>query len=184
MQDSGAWLDIAQRDGAVVLAAGGRWLVTAAAALDRELRAVPAVPPGSAVRIDLAAVERLDTAGAWLVLRTCRELERHGAHPTVENLPRAFAPLFEQVMKGEPGEHWPPAPPGLGERLSRLVEIVGRAAVEFAAMGRDLLGFVGQVATTLLAELRRPGRVRFTAMVGQMQRTGTTALPIIGLLSF
>jgi phospholipid/cholesterol/gamma-HCH transport system permease protein len=184
MQDSGAWLDIAQRDGAVVLAAGGRWLVTSAAALDRELRAVPPVAPGSAVRIDLSAVERLDTAGAWLVLRTCRELEHRGAHPTIENLPRAFAPLFEQVVKGEPTEHTPPAPPGLAERLGHRLELVGRAAVEFAAMGRDLLGFVGQVTTTLLAELRRPGRVRFTAMVAQTQRTGTAALPIIGLLSF
>jgi phospholipid/cholesterol/gamma-HCH transport system permease protein len=183
MQDSGAWLDIAQRDGAVVLAAGGRWLVASAATLDRELRAVPPVPPGSAVRIDLSAVERLDTAGAWLVLRTCRELERHGAHPTVEHLPSAFAPLFEQVMKSEPSEH-ALAPPGLVERLGRLLEIVGRAAVEFAVTGRELLGFVGQVTTTLLAELRRPGRVRFTALIAQMQRTGTTALPIIGLLSF
>jgi phospholipid/cholesterol/gamma-HCH transport system permease protein len=183
MQDSGAWLDIAQRDGAVVLAAGGRWLVASAAALDRELRAVPPVPPGSAVRIDLSAVERLDTAGAWLVLRTCRELERHGAHPTVEHLPTAFAPLFEQVMKSEPSEH-APAAPGLAERLARVLEIVGRAAVEFAVTGRELLGFVGQVTTTLLAELRRPGRVRFTALIAQMQQTGTTALPIIGLLSF
>jgi len=183
MQDSGAWLDIAQRDGAVVLAAGGRWLVASAAALDRELRAVPPVPPGSAVRIDLSAVERLDTAGAWLVLRTCRELERHGAHPTVEHLPTAFAPLFEHVMKSEPSEH-APAPPGLAERLGHVLEIVGRAAVEFAVTGRELLGFVGQVTTTLLAELRRPGRVRFTALIAQMQQTGTTALPIIGLLSF
>ena len=37
---------------------------------------------------------------------------------------------------------------------------------------------------TMAALLRRPGRLRLTALVAQMEETGVNALPIVGLLSF
>src|SRR5438046_3593973 len=53
------------------LRAEGTWLVTGAAELDRRLHDLD-LPTGQHVTLDLAGVERLDTTGAWLLLRTER----------------------------------------------------------------------------------------------------------------
>src|SRR5579859_6618464 len=91
-----AWLESGFREGAFVLRAGGAWRVQSAAKLDRTLGALD---PGSArsVLIDLAEVESLDSAGAWLLLRTERSLEARGLAVRVENLRPEIEPLLRKV---------------------------------------------------------------------------------------
>ena len=80
-----AAIDVSEEAGALVLHAAGDWLVTEAAGLDRRLRALR-VPSGRPVVVDAAGIERLDTAGAWLLLRTERELAGRGTRVTLTNL--------------------------------------------------------------------------------------------------
>jgi len=50
-------------------------------------------------------VSRLDSAGAWLLLRTRRALEAAGAKVTSFNLPELYLPLInslDQTRKAEP----------------------------------------------------------------------------------
>lgn len=47
-----------------------------------------------------------------------------------------------------------------------------------------MVNFLGLTVVTLLATLLHPRRLRITALVAQMERTGLDALPIIGLISF
>ena len=62
----GGWFEAAEREGRFVLAAAGRWDLETIAALEGQLRA--AIPAARrAVRLDLAAVDLLDTAGAWVL---------------------------------------------------------------------------------------------------------------------
>jgi phospholipid/cholesterol/gamma-HCH transport system permease protein len=183
MQSDEAGFDLETEGDALVLHAAGRWLVVAADALDRRLRQLESVVAGKRLRIDLAQVERLDTVGAWLVLRTQRDLEARGVHTTMENVPADFAPLFEQVARSEP-----PVPedevPGLIDVILASVAGLGRNTIDLLLEGRNLLGFFGLVAITLTRTLRHPSRLRSVALVTQMERTGVTALPILGLLSF
>ena len=184
MQGSGGWLEIARRDEVLVLEAGGRWLVGTAAELDRALKRLDGMAAGMAVRIDLARVEMLDTVGAWLVLRTCRRFEGQGVAASIENVPHAFAPLLDQVAKGEPPEAVAEPEPGLVERLRAALQLVGEATFEFCHGARELLGFFGLVCVTVARTIEQPGRLRSVSLVAQMQRVGVTALPIVGLLSF
>jgi phospholipid/cholesterol/gamma-HCH transport system permease protein len=184
MQENGGWVEIERQGEALVLAAGGRWLVATAAELDRKLNGLVAVEGATAARIDLAGVEMLDTVGAWLVLRTRRRLEGSGIAATIDNVPPGFAPLLDQVAKGEPPQP-PPAPrQGVGDTLRAGLELLGKGTVEFFRTGRDLLSVFGLVCVTVLRVLRRPERLRAVALLAQMERTGVTALPIVGLLSF
>ena len=85
-----------EEPGALVLRAAGDWLVR-----DRR-RARPAAarcqcPAGKRVTLDLAGIERLDTAGAWLLLRTEHDLAARGNAVEMPNLRPSFAPLFDQV---------------------------------------------------------------------------------------
>lgn len=184
MQGSGGGFDIAQQADALVLRASGPWLVATAAELDRALKGLGGIAAGMALRIDLAGVEALDTVGAWLVLRTCRDFERRGTAASIVNVSQSFAPLLDQVAKGEPPEQASPRRRHPTETLIAALQFVGEGAVEFYCAARDLLEFFGIICFTTARTLRHPARLRSISLVAQMQRTGVTALPIVGLLSF
>ena len=56
------------------LEAGGSWTVTYGAELDRQAVDVPAEKGGSA-RFDLRGIDRMDTAGAWMLVRLAARLK-------------------------------------------------------------------------------------------------------------
>ncbi len=184
MRSDDVELDLHAEGDALVLRAGGSWLVATAAALDRALRRLDGVVAGKRLRIDLAGVERLDTVGAWLVLRTQRELEARGVATSLENVAAAFAPLLEQVAKGEPPAPEKPRRSNVAESALSAIAHVGESTIRAMLSGRELIGFFGLVAVTLTRTLRHPARLRTLSLVTQMDRTGVTALPILGLLSF
>jgi phospholipid/cholesterol/gamma-HCH transport system permease protein len=183
MQPDEAGFDLQAEGDALVLHAAGGWLVAAAAALDRRLRQLDGVAAGTRLRIDLARVDRMDTVGAWLVLRTQRDLEARGVTISIENVAPDLVPLFEQVSRSEP-----PVPeqrrPGSLELVLASLAGLGKNTIDALLEARGLLGFFGLVVVTLWRTLRDPRRLRMVSMVTQMERTGVTALPILGLLSF
>jgi phospholipid/cholesterol/gamma-HCH transport system permease protein len=168
--------------GSFVLAATGEWLVTTASELDRRLRAVQ-MPCDQRVALDLAGIERLDTAGAWLLLRTEHDLAARGNAVETRNLRSNFAPLLDQVRAGGivvPARHPRPAHHSITGFLARI----GEVTLGLIARAYSILGFFGAVCESAGAVLRRPRRLRITALVAQMEQTGVDAVPIVGLLSF
>ncbi|HWD59233.1 MAG TPA: MlaE family lipid ABC transporter permease subunit [Stellaceae bacterium] len=177
-----ATISASEDDGELVLRAEGDWLVVGAAELDRRLHNLD-MPQGRHVTVDLSRVDRLDTAGAWLLLRTEHELAAHGNEVALENLPSRFAPLVEQVRSRgvvEPMPH--PIPPH--HTLVGFLERIGRVSATLAGQVYDILGFTGLVVVTFLKLLRQPRRLRLVATLVQMERVGLDAMPIVGLLSF
>lgn len=168
--------------GGTVLRAAGAWLVVTAAELDRRLHALD-MPRGRDVTVDLSGVDRLDSTGAWLLLRTEHELAARGNHVALSRLKPRFAPLLEQVRaRGivEPVPH--PVPPH--HTFIGFLERIGRVSADLANRLYSILGFTGLVTVTLLRLLRRPHRLRLTATLVQMEVVGLDAMPIVGLLSF
>ena len=184
MGDSGAGFDMTREEDGFVLHARGDWLIATAADLDRALRRLDQLGAGERLTLDLGGIDRLDTVGAWLVRRTCGALESRGVANSVENVPPAFAPLFDQVAKGEQPVPLVEAPRNFAAVIEAGLRYVGERTVEAGAAARDLMGFFGLIIVTWLRVLRRPGRLRWVALVAQMERTGVGALPIVGLLSF
>jgi|SRR5579862_5986123 len=178
------WIE-ARRDGAgLALAAGGRWLVSGAAALDRRLAAIDraeGLPALRRVRIDCAEIEALDTVGAWFVLRLKAAFGRNGAQVSIENLAAQFVPLLAQAEK-----YTPAAAPIMRRPRGPLDALasIGAETVEFLREAAGVLSFFGLVTITWLRVLSHPRRVRLVAFVSHMERTGVSALPIVGLLSF
>jgi phospholipid/cholesterol/gamma-HCH transport system permease protein len=167
---------------ALVLRADGEWLVTAAAELDRRLRALE-LPSGRRVIFDLAGIERLDTAGAWLVLRTEQALADRGNLVELVNLRTSFTPLIEQLQGRGPVVPLPhPIPPH--HSLVGFLARIGEVSVTALRRGYSMLSFGGLVCLTLARLLRDPRRLRVVATVRQMEQTGLDAMPIVGLLSF
>ena len=166
----------------LTLRPAGSWLVTSAAELDRRLLAL-ALPQDRDVRLDLAAIEHLDTAGAWLLLRTEQALAARGNRVAVANVPHGLAPLLAQVRAHgavSPAPH--PIPPHY--TLVGFVARIGEETLGVLYQLYSMLGFGGLVSVRIARTLVRPHRLRGVATVRQMEQAGLDAMPIVGLLSF
>jgi len=176
----GGWYETRIEGDRLVLTAGGDWTIDEALALDEGLRKLA---PGKLRRAELRLneIERLDTAGAWLIDRTREALAATGAEVEFVGVPAAHQGLLSRVLEIGRLEK-APLPPrrGLADLLAQLGEMVIGAFAE----GRDLLGFFGQIVVTLGRVILHPSRLRFTSFVSHLEQTGLNALPIVGLLSF
>jgi phospholipid/cholesterol/gamma-HCH transport system permease protein len=182
MPSVAATLVASEEPGSLILTATGEWLVESAAEIDRRLRALR-LPEGRRVTIDLSGVDRLDTAGAWLLLRTERDLTASGNAVQILNLRPNFNPLIDQVRAAgvvAPARHPRPA----HHTLVGFVSRIGQTSVGLVARAYSLLGFLGVVSATAVQLIRRPDRLNLTAIVAQMEQTGVNALPIVSLLTF
>ncbi len=165
-----------------VLRADGDWLVATAAELDRTLDAL-ALPHDARVTVDLGHLERLDTAGAWLLLRTEQALAALGNSVVVANLRPNLKPLLDHVR--QTGHHVAhPHPRPMHYTFVGFIARIGEITLLLLHRGYRILGFTGIVSATIARLLRHPRRLRWTAIVAQMERTGLDAMPITGLLSF
>src|SRR5712692_4874149 len=179
---SPATIVAAQESGALILRAQGDWLVGTAAELDRRLHALD-LPTRQRVTLDLAEVERLDTTGAWLLLRTEHALADRGNSVALATVRASFAPLIDQIRARGGGAPLPhPIPPH--HTLVGFVARIGEVTLRLMRRGYSILGFFGLVVITLAELVRHPRRLRLTATIVQMEHTGLNATPIVGLLSF
>ena len=171
-----------EESGSLVLAATGEWLVATAADLDRRLRGIE-VPRGGRVLLDLTGIDRLDTAGAWLLLRTEHDLTARGNIVEMRNLRASFEPLIDQVRTAgfaPPARHPRPA----HHTIAGFIARIGQISVGLIARAYSILGFFGVVCATAGRLARHPWRLNMTAIAAQMEQTGVNALPIVALLTF
>lgn len=127
-------------------------------------------------RIDLSAVERIDTVGAWLVTRTARE---HGAEVTgaSEDANR----LLEAVSKVNSDYQ---TQPQRTPAWKRVLNQIGEASLSAWRELIGIIGFFGALLIALVQQIRAGRRLRWNAIVTRFQTVGYDALPIIGLMSF
>jgi phospholipid/cholesterol/gamma-HCH transport system permease protein len=174
-----AWFKL-DRDGRQ-LSMGGAWTIAESARLDRELGALDLAGKGD-VSIDASKIERLDSAGAWLLLRTRRALEAAGTKVSGFIIPELYQPLLknlDQERKAEP--HKSRIPSGFRGRLYRI----GRATMHAWTQTISMLGYLGRVTVETGEAVASPGhKLRVAAMFHQVEETGINALPIVGLLAF
>ena len=178
-----AGISVREEAGGLTLRPEGDWVVATATELDRSLHALR-LPRGRPVTFDLSRLNRLDTAGAWLLLRTEQGLAAQGNTVALANVAEEFKPLIQQVHARD---HTAPLPPDPGPRRYSFVGFLartGHVSIMLSQRALSMLGFGGLVASALTMLLRHPGRLRATATTVQMEQTGLNAMPIVGLLSF
>ena len=163
-----------------VLQLGGRWTIRESTRLDPELRALHPEASG-AIAIDASQIERLDSAGAWLLLRTRRALEAAGHTISKFTLPELYQPLMENLEKGK----GPAAERPRRATFTGWLERVGRATVHAGRQGYSMLGYLGRVTVETVDAIASPkSNMRVAAIIHQVEETGISALPIVGLLAF
>ena len=160
-------------NGAARVALAGAWTIEAGAKLEDAARRLDEAPAGAT--LDLAALEGLDTAGAWVISRAKAGLEAAryaGLRPEYATLLReaAFAPSE--------------TPPRRSRGALGLVSDIGESV---AGAGRDLTGaldFLGRAVVCLGRLALHPRRWRMTSTAFHLETMGLRGAPLILMINF
>ena len=131
-------------------------------------------------RLDLSAIDRLDTLGAYLLGRVKDAGEAQGAVVELTSSRPEHVVLLGEVEREAPDYRSPARPIGL---VTVLVDI-GEGVTRF---GRDMVGgavFLGEVMTACVGVLFGPRRFRGPSLVNQVELIAFNGAPIIILISF
>ncbi len=180
MKPATGWFKTEQQGETLLLSAGGSWETASLAQLDVGLRRL-ARARVRAARIDLGAVDNMDTAGAWLLYRTRKELRARGVAAEFQGAKPAHAEILNRIETGDVEQTLERDEVG---PVLAMVERVGRASIAALGEGADLLSFLGATVITAGRAAVKPRRIRFTSLISHIEQVGLNAMPIVGLLSF
>src|SRR5580658_3877466 len=83
---------------------GGRWTIESSVRLDHKLRQIN-VAPANSLTIDGSKIERLDSIGALLLLRTARAFNASGCHVANLDVPPHYKRLLATLnQRPEPSD--------------------------------------------------------------------------------
>jgi phospholipid/cholesterol/gamma-HCH transport system permease protein len=176
------WVEAGRTRNCLQVRVGGDWVIATAPDLDRRLRETARHAPSDArAEIDLSGVDRLDTAGAWLIQRTATELGYAGLEVSLTGADERHSGLLDQVGRIEPTMDVEGRAPG---KLEEIAHRAGRATFFFCSAATRLLNFYGMLMVKTARTVVQPRRLRFKSLVYHMEETGLNAMPIVGLLAF
>ncbi|MEP1143030.1 MAG: ABC transporter permease [Henriciella sp.] len=161
----------------------GDWVIASLAGLDDELRQfVDAYGAQRLSQLDLTHLDRLDTAGAYLIDRTLRSFA-DGAPQPIGAAPEALALLDQARQLATQEEHAPPVHQE-GHGFVDMLERTGRNAHHIWDEALETLSFLGATLVAISTVVWKPAKMRWTALVSVMEDAGLDAVPIVAFLSF
>lgn len=167
--------------GGTRLSLAGSWTIEASRAIeDAAAKLVEAAKGARLVVLDLARVERMDTAGAWLIDRARADLETAGIASQFEGVRPEYATLLDEAKYR--AFDAPAAP--RGNPVLGLLNSVGKSVVD---LGKDLYegtGFLGETIVSIGRGLVSPRRFRITSLIYHIENFGLRSVPIIALINF
>lgn len=161
----------------VVVRCSGNWTVHGIATLEARLTTF-VWPSTDELVIDATAILAMDTAGAWLLHRTVRDLERQGRkirisglHPEHNTLLQLVAARATTQVRAAPTR-------------SNLLVVIGQRVWRHLLGLHGMLAFVGESTIVFARTVVQPRRLRWRTILYNLQTAGFEALPITGLLAF
>ncbi len=129
------------------------------------------------MQFDLSGVKRMDTAGAYALVRAAKgdiDPGRVRARPETIRLLELVASAARAKPAGKP------APRGFHEMTIRI----GRGAVNLLREMFETMVFTGHLLVVLARSVVNPRRVRWAACFSLAERAGLDAVPIVATTSF
>ncbi|RUV83151.1 ABC transporter permease, partial [Mesorhizobium sp. M1A.F.Ca.IN.022.07.1.1] len=160
----------------------GVWTTRTVASVDAEMRKIENRNSAKKLMLDLSQIEKMDTAGAWLIDRLASAFEKKGVEVHVQGQSEIASILLGAVgdaVRREP-ESGPAGPPNI---ILRALELVGRRVYE---MRDDFLASMNILGATIRGAQMKLGRghaVNPAAIFNQIDRMGVGAIPVVVLMS-
>jgi len=167
--------------GGLMLKAHGTWTLASVGRIDAQLRQFAEASLGRELVIDLADVERIDTAGAFVLQRTLAACGARTEISQFQNPPEGANLILSRV-----GESFAPCEiePRRANAFVLMLNRLGRGVEDAYFNAEAFFGFVGEVLAAIWRLVRAPRRFRAVSTVHHMEEAGLNAVPIVALLSF
>lgn len=158
----------------------GEWVLAHYRSIKQAIGAIDA--PSDTAELSLVAIERLDTAGAALIIQLVGLERVRDIEQWAPSLPSEQRALLLRIADST-SESLDVEEKSLSRPVQALVT-VGKQMEGLWHQQRQLLAFVGLVIETFARLLFTPRRWRITAMTAHIQQSGFNAVPIVALLTF
>ncbi len=165
------------------LMATGNWTLENAADLSQTLNQLEqqvAKDGAGPLVANIAAIENMDTSGAWLLVRLRRRLLARNIELLLEGMTHDREVLLDEVFDSAPALDADSAPTPRWRPMEFLGRNVSNVGYDMSAKTNML----GRAVWGLLAVLVSPKRLRAISIVHHLDQAGLRAVPIIALMSF
>ncbi|MES2834198.1 MAG: ABC transporter permease [Pseudomonadota bacterium] len=127
--------------------------------------------------IDLAALEKFDTAGALALVQATHFKVPADAWASRPEAGRIYAMVEKLERESAP-------PPRRYDPVTRSFAKIGHGLYDIAGEAMGSMAFLGRLITATGSAIKHPGRIRWAAWVSQTERAGLDALPIVIVTNF
>lgn len=182
MADSAAGFDVdLHEEGLLRLKVHGAWIARNLKSIDAALRDFSDDSMGRDIIIDMAEVDRLDTAGAMVLQRTFYSCQQRTDASQYINTNDAQFELLKQIEG-----HLAPChvEPHHRNAFIAMTERLGEGVMNAWQAMLELMSFIGFTLSAGARLFIRPSHMRWRSTVHHMEEAGLDALPIVGLMSF
>lgn len=173
---------VGEEGGVLGCAFSGIWTTSTVALIDAEMRKIEQRKGFQTLALDLFHIEKIDTAGAWLIDRLVSAFEKKGVEIKMQGQSDVASILLGAV--GEAVRREPES--GRVRRpniIMRGLEAVGRRVYE---MRDDFLASMNILGATIGGAQMKLGRghaINPAAIFNQIDRMGVGAIPVVVLMS-
>ncbi len=175
-------ISLAEAEGRHRVVLAGPWTTRTVSHVDAAVRKIEKDKLIKALQVDLHEVDRIDTAGAWLIERMIAGIRARGVEPEVTGASEPARILLKAVADAAArgGESAEEIHAGL---FVRFLELLGRAMVGLAQDTKAALYILGATIRGAQMKIDRGHGVNVAAIVTQIDRMGVGAIPVIVLMS-
>jgi phospholipid/cholesterol/gamma-HCH transport system permease protein len=173
---------VGEEGGVLGCAFSGIWTTTTVALVDAEMRKIEQRKGFQTLALDLSHIEKIDTAGAWLIDRLVSVFEKKGVEIKMQGQSDVASILLgavSEAVRREP-ESGRVRRPNI---IMRGLEAVGRRVYE---MRDDFLASMNILGATIGGAQMKLGRghaINPAAIFNQIDRMGVGAIPVVVLMS-
>jgi len=174
---------IAESDegGVLTCRLAGNWTTRRVASVDQAMRTIPTRKGLKALVIDISAVGRMDTAGAWLIQRLVRAAQEKGAQTRLEGQNEVTKILIGAVADASDKTSRRTEKP-----TNLIILILAAIGGRVYEMRDDFLGAMNILGATIRGGQMKLGRghgINMAAIFSQIDRMGVGAIPVVVLMS-
>jgi phospholipid/cholesterol/gamma-HCH transport system permease protein len=168
------------------LALSGVWTARNLNSIKSQLAQLQAlvVPDQSEIVLDGAKLEKIDSAGFWILQNELDKIRQQGKTIQFLNWPVQYQKMVDVVAVVDTEKASASATSIVEEVKPTMLARLGKVSYLALQSVLVLLSFIGEVAQSLVHVMWIPRRWRLRMILRQIQIAGLNALPIIGVTSF
>ncbi len=172
--------EVSRSGDTVRIALTGDWTSAIGQKSDNYAEKLKQLADGNRVVFDLSGVQRMDTVGGWLIVRSADILREQKITVTIEGQSATHDILLKEIAAHD----YVSPKAAASTNLLDILAAIGKVTVAVKKDFIEAIAFFGALVSALVRLMFKPQTFRLASLVNQMQQVALHGVPIILLISF